>query len=68
MTLEVTEEAVTDESAEAVLGWRLGMRSGSNNEMTPLKLPNDSPRGWDHLGSGAFWSLDKRQAFTKSEP
>ncbi len=66
VTLEITDETVTEGRVEEVLGWWLSMRSGPYNEMTPLKLANDSPRGWDHLGSDAFWSLDKRQAFNRS--
>lgn len=66
VTLEITDEEVTEGRVEGVLGWWLSMRSGPYNEMTPLKLANDSPRGWDHLASDAFWSLDKRQAFNRS--
>jgi hypothetical protein len=66
--LEVTDAAVTEGRVEGVLAWWLDMRSGPYNEMTPLKLPNESPRGWDHLGSDAFWSLDKRQAFNRVTP
>jgi hypothetical protein len=59
VTLEITKDAVTEGRVEGVLGWWPERRSGPYNEMTPLKLPNDSPRGWNHLGPMSFWSLDR---------
>jgi hypothetical protein len=46
---------------EGVLGWWPKMRSGPLNEMSSVKLPDDSPRGWDHLTALQFWSLDRLQ-------
>lgn len=63
VTLEITDEPVTVGRVEVVLGWWLEMRSGPYNEMTPLKLPNNSPRGWNHLGALSFWSLDRLKEF-----
>ena len=68
VTLEITREKVTEGRVEAVLGWWLDMRSGPYREMTPLKLPNTSPRGWNHLGASAFWSLEYRQEFDRRAP
>jgi hypothetical protein len=68
VTLEITDEPVTDGRVEAVLAWWLDTRSGPYNEMTPLKLPNASPRGWNHLGASAFWSLEYRQRFDRRAP
>lgn len=59
VTLEVTREAVTAGQVEGVLGWWPTMREGSGDGMPSLKLPNDSPRGWDHLDPLQFWSLDR---------
>lgn len=56
VTLEVTDEAVTEGRVEGVLSWWPQMlRDG----MPSLKLPNDSPRGWNHLDPLQFWSLDR---------
>lgn len=59
VTLEITEEAVTEGRVEAVLGWWPQMRSGPDNGMSSLRLPDSSPRGWDHLDPMQFWSLDR---------
>jgi hypothetical protein len=59
VTVEVTEDAVTVGAVEAVLGWWTLLRSGPMNEMISLRLPNQSPRGWDHLDALSFWSLDR---------
>ncbi len=59
VTLEITREAVTEGRVEGVLGWWPQMREGPRNAMPSLKLPNQSPRGWDHLDPLQFWSLDR---------
>ncbi|MES2813898.1 MAG: hypothetical protein V4720_03285 [Pseudomonadota bacterium] len=59
VTLEITEEVVTEGRVEGVLGWWPQMREGPRNGMPSLKLPNQSPRGWDHLDPLQFWSLDR---------
>ncbi|MEO8531046.1 MAG: hypothetical protein ABI459_07470 [Deltaproteobacteria bacterium] len=65
VTVQVTDEPVTEGKVEEVLGWWLTMRSGPYNEMTPLRLSDDSPRGWDDLGALQFWSLDKLKEFSE---
>jgi hypothetical protein len=65
VTLEITDEAVTEGRVEGVLGWWLKMRAGPYNEMIQLRLPDNSPRGWDDLSPLQFWSLDQVLAFNK---
>lgn len=67
VTLEITDEPMTVGRVEGLLGWWFNMRSGPYNEMTPLKLPNSSPRGWNHLGALQFWSLDQVQKFNRTK-
>ncbi len=65
MILEITEEPMTVGVLEGILNWWLTLRSGPYNEMTPLQLPNDSPRGWQNLGARSFWSLERLQLFNE---
>ena len=51
---------------EAVLRWWMQMRSGPYNEMTSLRLPNTSPRGWKNLNALSFWSFDRVLKFNGS--
>ena len=59
VTLEVTEEPVTEGRVEEVLDWWLTLRSGPYTSLSSLQLPDDSPRGWQHLSPTEFWSLDR---------
>ena len=61
ITLKITDELVTKGVLEKVLVAWLSKRFGQNNSVISLKLPNDSPRGWVHLGPLRFWSLDRLQ-------
>lgn len=65
ITLEITDEPVTEGSVESVLGWWQSYRGGPYNSMKSLQLPNDSPRGWEHLSPLDFWSLDRVQEFNE---
>jgi len=62
ITLEVTDDAVTEGVIEGVLGAWLNMVKGrapsDARDIPALHLPNDSPRGWVNLGALSFWSLD----------
>ncbi len=59
VTLEITDEPVSEGRVESLLGWWLGNRAGSYNEVAPIQLPDNSPRGWSHLSALEFWSLDR---------
>jgi hypothetical protein len=61
ITLEITSEPVTEGKVEQVLGSWLKMPRRSGGDVPALKLPNDSPRGWENLGALSFWSLDMLQ-------
>ena len=63
--VEVTDEPATSGKVEKVLGWWHTLRGGPYNSMKPLRLPNNSPRGWDNLSASAFWSLDIIQEFNR---
>jgi len=65
MNLTITQDPTTVGAVEKVLSWWPTSRSGPRNEMSPLQLPNDSPRGWQNLGPNYFWSLDRRQVFNE---
>jgi hypothetical protein len=53
MTLEITDEPVTEGKIESVLGWWLAQ--GTEKKAPPsLRVPNDSPRGWYHIGVTKF--------------
>ncbi len=65
VTLEITRAEVTKGRLEKILTWWLKMRAGPYNEMTQLKLPDSSPRGWDDLSPLQFWSLDQVLAFNR---
>jgi hypothetical protein len=58
VTLEITDEVVTTGVVETMLYWWMEKRSGPYNEMSPLRLPDNSPRGWKNLSARSFWSLD----------
>ncbi|MFD0915922.1 hypothetical protein ACFQ14_05840 [Pseudahrensia aquimaris] len=66
VTLEITNERVTEGRVEEVLGWWPSFRGGPYNSMKSLKLPNDSPRGWKHLSPLSFWSLDRVKKFNET--
>jgi hypothetical protein len=59
VTLEITAAEVTEGRLEGVLTSWIEMRSERNNAIESLKLPDNSPRGWNHLDPLEFWSLDK---------
>lgn len=65
ITIEITDEDMTKGKLEEVLKWWLTYRGGPYNNMKPLKMKNDSPRGWQHIGALEFWSLDQIQEFDK---
>lgn len=67
VVLEVTDEPLTDGRVERLLGWWLSMRSGPTDGMVSLRLPNQSPRGWDNLTVLQFWSLDRVLSFKERE-
>ncbi|MEO8326743.1 MAG: hypothetical protein ABI618_12885 [Nitrospirota bacterium] len=53
ITLEITDEPVTEGKIESVLGWWLAQ--GTEKKGPPsLRVPNDSPRGWYHIGVTKF--------------
>jgi len=53
ITLEITDEAVTEGKIESVLGWWLAQ--GTERKGPPsFRVPNDSPRGWYHIGVTKF--------------
>ena len=61
ITLEITDEPVTKGKVEEVLGWWLKMAQ-TPKDPPPLRLPNESPRGYVNLGVMSFWSLSAYQA------
>lgn len=63
ITLRITDEPVTNGNVENVLGWWPAYRGGPYNSMRSLQLPNESPRGWQHLSPLSFWSLDRLEKF-----
>ncbi|MCG3269236.1 hypothetical protein [Yoonia sp. I 8.24] len=65
VTLEITDEEVTTGVVETMLYWWMEKRSGSYNEMSPLRLSNNSPRGWENLSARSFWSVDLLQKFSE---
>ena len=53
ITLEITDEPVTEGKIESVLGWWLAQ--GTEKKGPPsLRVHNDSPRGWYHIGVTKF--------------
>ncbi|WNM62090.1 hypothetical protein [Candidatus Nitrospira neomarina] len=53
ITLEITDEPITEGKIESVLGWWLAQ--GNEKKGPPsLRVPNDSPRGWYHIGVTKF--------------
>ena len=53
ITLEITNEPVTEGKIESVLGWWLAQ--GTEKKGPPsLRVHNDSPRGWYHIGVTKF--------------
>ena len=49
ITLEITDEPVTEGKIESVLGWWLAQATG-RLDPPPFHIPDDSPRGYDTVG------------------
>jgi hypothetical protein len=64
-SVEITDERATEGRVIEVLDWWMDYRAGSYNNMTYLKVPDKSPRGWYTLGADSFWSLDNLKALNK---
>lgn len=58
ITTNATRLPMTKGVVENVLGWWLNYRN-ERGGLKSLRLLNDSPRGWEHLGARNFWSLDR---------
>ncbi|MGD9851764.1 MAG: hypothetical protein AB7T38_10885 [Nitrospirales bacterium] len=53
ITLEITDEPVTEGKIEQVLGWWLA-QGVDRRDPPPFRVPNNSPRGWYHIGVTKF--------------
>jgi len=53
ITLEITDEPVTEGKVESVLGWWFAQGT-DRRDPPPFHVPNDSPRGYDTVGITQF--------------